>query len=435
MNRKLFYIGNFVILGLFVAAMIQDNDREWKHYQKEYRRLEVERVTSELEKAANPQDKARLETELASAKSMPIGLRQVMVNDLGRFDRCISCHVGMDPVSNPAGTTPYKEHPFKAGEIAAHQQHNINKIGCTSCHSGQGLATEVKPAHGWLAHWEKPMMSQPYMQGMCMRCHGDLNTPGMEQAKLGKDLMDKLGCIGCHSIKGKGGEVSVDLGDIADKPVARIHWGHTHLEHDDWNVKNWIEMHLTKDPWHLVPGDPNGEMCSKKAESCEPIPPSGMPNFNDELKPEEAAAITAYLMSMTENAVPANYYVQGNPPKKPRFANATARGKWVFDKHGCAGCHGEGGAKGRRNFNALCDNQTKMEDGCEPTLTKVVGTYSREELREKLHIGVTDIKKFNEAGPTPPLYMPAWKDKIKGQDMEDLITYLLSIGEKDEEEW
>jgi len=35
----------------------------------------------------------------------------------------------------------------------------------------------------------------------------------------------------------------------------------------------------------------------------------------------------------------------------------------------------------------------------------------------------------NPHGPNPPLYMPNWKDKIKDQDLEDLITYLQSVRE------
>jgi hypothetical protein len=30
----------------------------------------------------------------------------------------------------------------------------------------------------------------------------------------------------------------------------------------------------------------------------------------------------------------------------------------------------------------------------------------------------------------PPLYMPPWKEKIKGEEMEDLLTYLYSIAEE-----
>ena len=52
-----------------------------------------------------------------------------------------------------------------------------------------------------------------------------------------------------------------------------------------------------------------------------------------------------------------------------------------------------------------------------------------EELKDKIAHGVPFIAKNDSKGPTPPLYMPAWKDKIKGQELEDLATYLLSIKE------
>ena len=60
--------------------------------------------------------------------------------------------------------------------------------------------------------------------------------------------------------------------------------------------------------------------------------------------------------------------------------------------------------------------------------------YTREELRHKIENGVPVVGKKDPKGPTPPLYMPAWKDKIKGQEMDDLLTYLFSIAEK-QEEW
>jgi mono/diheme cytochrome c family protein len=58
-----------------------------------------------------------------------------------------------------------------------------------------------------------------------------------------------------------------------------------------------------------------------------------------------------------------------------------------------------------------------------------VSTFTREELREKISSGVPITARNNPHGPNPPLYMPSWKDKIKGQDLEDLITYLQSIRE------
>ncbi|OIO12071.1 MAG: hypothetical protein AUJ52_00950 [Elusimicrobia bacterium CG1_02_63_36] len=445
MHRKLFYLFNFLVLGLFVAAGVVDNHREWKGYQKQYKRMEISRLEGELA-SADAEQKPSLELALKTAKAMPIRLRQAMSPDLNRYDRCVSCHLGIDPETNPAQVNAYAEHPFKAGDIPEHKAHPANKFACTSCHQGQGLATTMEDAHGLVKHWEEPLLRDPYIQGSCVRCHGNFEEiRGTEQAKRGKALFAKIGCIGCHSMKGSGGEVSVDLGDIADKPASRIDWSNTGpLPPHQRNILNWIEMHLTKDTIELIPGDPHGHSCAHLAE-CEPVAPSGMPPFYEELSYEDAQALTTYMLGMTDKKLPKEFKVPASAKPEPRYADSIEHGKAVFTKFGCAGCHGEGGASGRRNFNALGEGQDKtrihevseMAKGREPTLTKVVGTYSRDELRKKLHDGVapSSIVKFNPDGPTPPLFMPSWKTKIKGQEMEALLDYLFSIAEKSGEEW
>ena len=445
MQRKLFYLFNFLILGLFIAGGIVDNDREWKGYQKQYKRMEIARLKKALASETDSAKKASLEIAYDAAKAMPIRLRQAMSKDLNRFDRCTSCHLGIDPDVNALQVNDYKEHPFKASNIPEHRSHSPVKFACTSCHQGQGLATTVEDAHGVVKHWEEPLLAPPYIQGSCVRCHDNFEEiKGTDQAKHGKDLVLKLGCIGCHSFKGKGGEVSVDLGDISDKPVSRIDWSNTGLVRHDWNVRNWIELHLTKDTLEIVPGDPHGHSCAH-LEKCEAVAPSGMPPFSEELSYEDAQAITTYLLGMTDKALPLQYKIAAKPQPKKRWKNSIEHGKYVFEINGCAGCHGEGGAAGRRNFNALGEGQDKahlhdieeMAKGREPTLTKVVGTYSRDELRKKLNDGVppSSLVKFNPEGPTPPLFMPSWKSKIKGKEMEVLLDYLFSIAEDSGEEW
>ena len=48
----------------------------------------------------------------------------------------------------------------------------------------------------------------------------------------------------------------------------------------------------------------------------------------------------------------------------------------------------------------------------EPVLVKTIGTYTRDELRKKLQFGVPVVAKDDPKGATPPLYMPAWKDRM-----------------------
>jgi mono/diheme cytochrome c family protein len=94
----------------------------------------------------------------------------------------------------------------------------------------------------------------------------------------------------------------------------------------------------------------------------------------------------------------------------------------VYEEFGCAGCHGAEARGGIRNFNYLYD--------ATPNLRRAVATYSREELVEKISQGVPITARNNPHGPNPPLYMPAWKDKIKGKDLDDLVSYLFSIKEE-----
>lgn len=440
MKRILFYVLNFLLLGLLVVAAVQDADREWKDYQKEYFSLETERLEGELAKADSPEIKKPLEKQISDLRRRRPAIKQIMANDLGRFDRCVTCHMGMDPLANPTLTTPYAAHPFKLGDIKAHKAHKahtIMKFGCTACHSGQGLATTAEDAHGFVEHWEEPMLKAGYIQASCVKCHGNFkDLKGAEVAVRGKELFDRLGCVGCHPVNGVGGEISVDLGEIADKPVSRIDWSNAGLPPHLRNIQNWIELHFTKDTMEIVPGDPEGHMCVAGAV-CEPTAPSGMPPYFKQLSGEDARAITTYLMAQTEYSVPADYYVYAAPKPEPKFASAEKRGAHVYVKYGCAGCHGEGAAAGVRNYNALGTDQKKMEDGVTPTLIDIVGTYTHEELKEKIQNGVSAaaIAKFKEDGPPPPLYMPAWEEKIKGRELGDLVTYLLSIAKEDEEDW
>jgi mono/diheme cytochrome c family protein len=148
-----------------------------------------------------------------------------------------------------------------------------------------------------------------------------------------------------------------------------------------------------------------------------------MPFF--QLSDEDARAVTTYVLSYAKDRIPSQAVVPSAPRPEPVHRNAVERGRAVYVKYGCAGCHAPDGSGGIRNFN--------YQNGTEPNLKKVIGTYKREELREKLEKGVPVVGKADPKGPTPPLYMPSWKDKIKGEELDDLMTYLFSIADKTEE--
>lgn len=438
MLRKIFIWGNVVLFVLLLLAIVKDTFRPWMPYQRNYRRMQA------AEETAPEARKIIL--------NRPIEIKQILATDLGQVDRCITCHQGMDPIATPSLENNFTENPYKSHPGDILKNHPPDKYGCVTCHGGQGLATdfvgaghtpkddaqreEWRKKYGWhpAEHWEHPMLTEPYIQASCVKCHGNFESlHGAEVAAKGKELMSTHGCLGCHQWHGQGGPISVDLAEeTANKPLTRIDFSHTGLDAEDRTLLNWIQLHFLKDPWELNPGDP------KALVNTEPIAPSGMQNFTlpspaapdagPELTKDDAAALTTYILSAQSANIPHAYYVEG--PKEPtfdtmHFSSQIEAGKWVFNKYGCAACHGLGGKGGRRNYNYL--------GFYEPALVKTVSNYTRDELRKKIEFGVAVVNKEDPKGPTPPLYMPAWKDKISPKEMEALMDYLFSIAEKQEE--
>jgi|GEM_PF-772552 len=477
--RKLFYAANFLLLAAFGWALFVDYATDWQHNWRHYQATYYKMAGDELDRQANeekdPKRAADLHDQAKAMRNSPLMIRQIIVDDLGRYDRCTTCHVAMDEYTNPTLKTPagwdnpYKGHP-KVDEALV-KAHPFTKYGCTACHEGQGQGTTVEGAHGHVLHWEHPMLSTKlgHIQGSCVKCHGNFETlKGAEIAAKGRALFKQHGCYGCHAINGWGQAVSVGLEAIADKPFERIagynydrvritdpehpELGPQKLPENEWNIQNWILAHLTNDPEWVTPNDPFAEL------NKEPIPPSGMADYSrfvddhdtgaSELSRADADAIVAYLSGMTqEEMIPYRWHVPAPAEHEPKFADAKAHGHYVFQKYGCAGCHGLDAKAGRRRFNALGKGQAdydpkmskeelfkNMELGREPTLPDLMGTYSHDELVAKIAGGVSaaDAKKWNPNGPLPMVYMPAWKDKISKPELDDLATWLLSLAKKDD---
>ncbi|OGR82516.1 MAG: hypothetical protein A2901_00420 [Elusimicrobia bacterium RIFCSPLOWO2_01_FULL_54_10] len=445
--RNLFYLGNFLALGLFLLVLYQDHFREWKPYQRKYKEKQVEELKNRIA-AGDEKVKEALSEELNSVKKRAPEIKQILAGDLHRVDRCITCHQGMDSLANPALINDFADHPFAAPKNAIHAAHPFEKYGCTVCHDGQGLATtfndaahmptspeqkaDWKKKHDWevIEYWEEPMKAGPMIYASCSKCHeAHPNVPGMKIVKEGKQIFFDNGCIGCHQVNGDGGPISVDLAvETAIKPVTRIDFGPAVMAglitKRERTLENWIRLHFSTNPTVIVPGDPQGHL-SADPKNPQPVPPSAMPyfGFND----RETEALTAYMMSLKEEKeIPYSYRVTALKEAEPKIDNPVKHGRYVFQKYGCVSCHGKDAEAGIPVFN---------RQGLRvPDLVKTAGTFTREELVKKIQIGVNPEEKEDPAGPTPPLYMPPFKDKIKGREMENLVTYLLSIAEK-QEDW
>lgn len=391
MKRLLFLILTAILALLFVISIWQDTNREWTAYQRTF----LGRLASD------------------ERRGLTGGIKQMIAADLGRVDRCTTCHLAIDKPQLALGAEPFKEHPGKYLDW-----HPMEKFACTVCHGGQGLATNVADAHGDVAHWEEPLLRGPLVQASCRQCHGNLQAIELHVPQLikGQQLFKAKGCYGCHTIKEFGQTVSQDLTEVGSKsyllleadfemmepPHDRIHWLQRKLEHPR-------VLNPGVRPEQLPPGE-------------EEVFPSAMPHFG--LLDEEVEALTIYLLSLTANDYPASYVTPPAPESPRMFASAIEQGKAVFEKFGCAACHGIGGVGGRKNPNAGLGQEV-------PPLLYVKAYYGNdvESLKQLIRNGRQPVPRADPARPNPSLYMPAWKDRISEHDLEALVAYLFSLGD------
>jgi mono/diheme cytochrome c family protein len=132
----------------------------------------------------------------------------------------------------------YSAHPRLDLFVDSNSPHPLEKFGCTTCHNGQGSATEFyfavhtpnnaaqkkewEKEHHWepFHDWEFPMFPNRFVEASCVKCHHqmtDLIRQGSQEEapKLleGYNLVKEYGCYGCHEISGlkSGKEVGPDL--------------------------------------------------------------------------------------------------------------------------------------------------------------------------------------------------------------------------------
>jgi cbb3-type cytochrome c oxidase subunit III len=176
-NKILLLAASLATLAALLYAAYEENvRREWRQLQRRY----------------------RAELPPAQAAAFAVQLRQIYAPDLGAADRCVSCHVGMDPgEAGIEGHALFASHPAVAHEPA--------QYGCVACHAGQGRATAAADAHGAVPHWPEPMIPARYAEAGCGSCHTHLAVPGLDRLARGRELFARYDCLACHAIDGRGG--------------------------------------------------------------------------------------------------------------------------------------------------------------------------------------------------------------------------------------
>ncbi|MDO8682467.1 MAG: hypothetical protein Q7N50_03175, partial [Armatimonadota bacterium] len=150
--KWLLLVSSLVVIALMVGEARSNLSAEWRHHQKEYRKLLLAKACDEAGREA--------------ALTFDIALQQVVVPELGVTDRCVLCHTGIEDPRMADEKQPYRSHP---GTFL--KDHPISKFGCTICHRGQGVAVNNADAKAVHAYWDYPMLPGKMAQASCGQCH------------------------------------------------------------------------------------------------------------------------------------------------------------------------------------------------------------------------------------------------------------------------
>lgn len=169
-------------LAIYSWVFFREQGAEWRAAQASFRKLEST--------VKNPH-------QLAASPSVA-GIRQVWLPDLGRVDRCSTCHLGIDDPVFAGAPQPFRSHP--GTWLATHPE---ERFGCTVCHEGQGEATDTAhAAHERGARFERPMHALETIEASCGTCHRALEVPDAPRLSEGRRLIVESGCVSCHEIPG-----------------------------------------------------------------------------------------------------------------------------------------------------------------------------------------------------------------------------------------
>lgn len=300
-------------LSAAVAAIFIDAVPEWSYYQSEFRMV--------------------LEEEIGDVETaqIPSGIQQIWIPELNRVDRCTTCHLGIEWKGLENVEQPWTTHP--KSELL--DDHPVARFGCTPCHGGQGLALTEDAAHGFVKHWEEPLLSEvtasyhdprnppPLYEIQCNFCHRyERSTPGLSYINQAKDVVRKRGCKICHVINGEGGKLGPDLTSEGDKHPEGFDF--SNLVSDNQTVFNWHVTHF-KSPVTVVP------------ESI-------MPDMN--FQSRDAQALAMLVMSWKENRSLPRSYLPGLQVKDELTLEEVETERRMRDgdgaffvEHSCFVCH------------------------------------------------------------------------------------------------
>jgi hypothetical protein len=143
-NRHLYIIFALLVIALLVTLGLilrQEANPEWMRHQKAFFREEKNKVAKALARAVGTQ-RTILQKRLRYFERPRYGIRQILMKDGSRVDRCTTCHLDL------------KQLEKKHSQI---ERFPFEEYGCTVCHGGVGRATESSRAHSTLRIPRRPL--------------------------------------------------------------------------------------------------------------------------------------------------------------------------------------------------------------------------------------------------------------------------------------
>ena len=290
--RRLLAVCTLIFLSVLAISPIKDFRREWKHYKRSY-------VTY----AQNRPDTKKLLSDYRP------DIDQIWIPGMNVVDRCTTCHQGITQasLSGESVPQPYRSHPPIP--------HNVRDWGCTICHRGQGVATEVAEAHESTLAWEQPTLPTRFIQASCGTCH-HADLPQTPRLTRGRQLLSELNCQGCHMLPGieRKAMLGPDLTSVGTK-VSR-----------EWIYK-WL-----KEPRTIVDRDGNTVVNGYETEE-EPR----MPKFR--LDEGQLRALSAYLSVQRAHPIASYKFDPRVIAAWSKNPELSSQGELRFKQMFCSTCH------------------------------------------------------------------------------------------------
>jgi len=292
------------LLFLFLAAFKDNLNQEWQEYQSQYQKILLE--------------KAKNEKERYSGEKFSSQIYQTVLDDLGRIDRCTTCHLGVE--NHTMNDVPI---PFLVHSGSYFEHHEMENYGCTVCHGGQGRALNRNEAHAASENifWGYPLIPFHYIQSSCARCHIAIfgfepHEEELEKLHQGLHIFQSEGCLGCHKARGVGGILGPDLTDQGNKTKKEYNFRHVEGEQ---SVYNWLKAHFLQ---------PN-------------IVSPGSKMFKFELDQENMESLIVFTLGLYKPTFPLKYYSL-DVVREFKLKRNELNGKHAYSIL-CSACHGKNG--------------------------------------------------------------------------------------------